>query len=123
MLDGHDEWGFMVPTPGSSNTGLSLFMNNPVPKDYRLFQNFPNPFNSSTVISYALPMDNVVYLKVFDLMGREVKTLVNSFQAEGGKSIRWDAVNNQGIPVSAGLYFYSIESGEFMETKKMILIK
>ena len=98
-------------------------MNNPVPKDYRLFQNFPNPFNSSTVISYALPMDNVVYLKVFDLMGREVKTLVNSFQAEGGKSVRWDAVNNQGIPVSAGLYFYSIESGEFMETKKMILIK
>ena len=123
VLDGHDEWGFMVPTPGSSNTGLSLFMNNPVPKDYRLFQNFPNPFNSSTVISYALPMDNVVYLKVFDLMGREVKTLVNSFQAEGGKSVRWDAVNNQGIPVSAGLYFYSIESGEFMETKKMILIK
>ena len=68
-------------------------------------------------------IDNVVYLKVFDLMGREVKTLVNSFQAEGGKSIRWDAVNNQGIPVSAGLYFYTIEFGEFMETKKMILIK
>ena len=98
VLDGHDEWGFMVPTPGSSNAGLSVFMNNPVPKDYRLFQNFPNPFNSSTVISYALPMDNVVYLKVFDLMGREVKTLVNSFQAEGGKSVRWDAVNNQGNP-------------------------
>ena len=123
VLDGHDEWGFMVPTPGNSNTGLSVFMNGPLPKDYRLFQNFPNPFNPSTVIRYVLPIDNFVYLKVFDLMGREVKTLVKSFQTEGSKSVRWNAVDNQGIPVSAGLYFYTIVSGEFMETKKMILIK
>ena len=56
-------------------------------------------------------------------MGREVKTLVNSFQNKGNKSVVWNAINNQGLPVSAGVYFYSIESGEFIRTKKMILIK
>ena len=117
-----------IATDGITFHQLRVSLNNlnisePIPAKVELSKNFPNPFNSSTVISYALPMDNVVNLKVFDLMGREVKTLVNGFQTEGGKSVRWDAANNQGIPVSVGLYFYSIESGEFMETKKMILIK
>ena len=69
------------------------------------------------------PKDNFVILKVIDLMGREVKTLVNSFQTKGNKSVVWNAINNQGLSVSAGVYFYSIESREFISTKKMILIK
>ena len=121
--DGNDEWGFMLPTPGFSNTDLSIFMNARIPEDFHLFQNFPNPFNPSTVIRYALPKDNFVILKVIDLMGREVKTLVNSFQTKGNKSVVWNAINNQGLSVSAGVYFYFIESGEFIRTKKMILIK
>tara|TARA_A100000164_G_scaffold360143_1_gene373543 strand:- start:350 stop:820 length:471 start_codon:yes stop_codon:yes gene_type:complete len=121
--DGNNEWYFMLPTPGFSNTDLAVFMNAYIPEDFHLFQNFPNPFNPSTVIRYALPKDNFVFLKVIDLMGREVTTLVNSFQTKGNKSIVWNAVNNQGLPVSAGVYFYSIESGEFISTKKMILIK
>ena len=121
--DGNDEWGFMLPTPGFSNTDLSIFMNAHIPEDFHLFQNFPNPFNPSTAIRYALPKDNFVILKVIDLMGREVKTLVNSFQTKGNKSVVWNAINNQGLSVSAGVYFYSIESGEFISTKKMILIK
>ena len=123
ISDGEDEWGFMVPSPGYSNTDLSIFLSTSIPEDYRLIQNFPNPFNSSTVIRYALPEDNLVNLKVIDLMGREVKTLVNSFQTTGNKSVVWDAVNNQGLTVSAGIYFYFIESGDFIGTKKMILIK
>ena len=75
------------------------------------------------VIRYTLPKDNFVFLKVIDLMGREVKTLVNSFQTKGNKSVVWNAINNQGLSVSAGVYFYFIESGEFIRTKKMILIK
>jgi len=121
--DGNDQWSFMVPTPGLSNTDLSMFMSPQIPEDYRLLQNFPNPFNPSTVIRYSLPKDNFVFLKVIDLMGREVRTLVNSFQTKGNKSVIWNSVNNQGLPVSAGVYFYSIESGEFISTKKMILIK
>ena len=121
--DGNDEWGFMIPSPGFSNTDLSIFMSAQIPEDFDLSQNFPNPFNPSTVIRYALPKDSFVFLKVIDLMGREVKTLVNSFQTKGNKSVVWNAVNNQGLTVSAGVYFYSIESGEFMSTKKMILIK
>ena len=121
--DGNDEWGFMIPSPGFSNTDLSIFMSAQIPEHFDLSQNFPNPFNPSTVIRYALPKDNFVFLKVIDLMGREVTTLVNSFQTKGNKSVVWNAVNNQGLTVSAGVYFYSIESGEFMSTKKMILIK
>ena len=113
----------MLPTPGFSNTDLSILMSAQIPEDFDLSQNFPNPFNPSTVIRYALPKDNFVFLKVIDLMGREVTTLVNSFQTKGNKSVVWNAVNNQGLTVSAGVYFYSIESGEFMSTKKMILIK
>ncbi len=56
-------------------------------------------------------------------MGREVKTVVNIFQTKGDKSVVWNAINNQGLSVSAGVYFYSIESGEFIRTEKMILIK
>ena len=94
-----------------------------IPEEYHLSQNFPNPFNPSTVIQYSLPKNNFVYLKIIDLEGREVKTLINSFQISGNKSVIWNATNNQGRPVAAGMYFYLIESGEFLSAKKMILIK
>ena len=121
--DGNQEWSFMDPTPGLPNIELFIDDNNLIPEEYHLSQNFPNPFNPSTTIHYSLPRNNFVHLRVIDLEGREVKTLINGFQTRGNKSITWNAKNNQGRPASAGMYFYLIESGEFFATRKMILIK
>jgi flagellar hook assembly protein FlgD len=60
---------------------------------------------------------------IYDILGREVKTLLNNIQDPGYKSIQWNATNNQGQPVSAGVYFYSIEAGQYKQTKKMVLLK
>ena len=94
-----------------------------IPDEFVLHQNYPNPFNPTTSINYDLPANEFVSINVFDLMGREVKTLVNKNQTAGYKSIQWNATNNQGQPVSAGVYFYTIQEGEYRQTKKMILLK
>ena len=85
--------------------------------------NYPNPFNPITTLEYDLPEDAVVNITIYDMMGRVVNTLVNGSQTAGYKSIQWDATNNLGDPVSAGLYIYAIQVGEFRQTKKMVLLK
>ena len=85
--------------------------------------NYPNPFNPITTLEYDLPEDAVVNITIYDMMGRVVNTLVNGSQTAGYKSIQWDATNNLGDPVSAGLYIYTIQAGEFRQTKKMVLLK
>ena len=94
-----------------------------LPKEYTLHQNYPNPFNPVTSLRYDLPEDGLVNITIYDMMGRIVKTLVNSSQTAGYKSIKWNATNNRNEPVSAGLYLYSIQAGEFRQTKKMVLLK
>ena len=94
-----------------------------IPDKYVLHQNYPNPFNPRTIIRYDLPHDSHVYLKIFDIMGREIISLKNSLQKAGYKSIEWNATNNLGQPVSAGVYLYIIEAKNFRQTKKMILLK
>tara|TARA_Y100000816_G_C25697779_1_gene368862 strand:- start:3 stop:386 length:384 start_codon:yes stop_codon:yes gene_type:complete len=94
-----------------------------VAERFMLHQNFPNPFNPITTLRYDLPKDSFVIIRVFDMSGNKVKTLVNEVQNSGYKSIQWNATDNQGQPVSAGVYLYSIEAGEFRQTKKMILLK
>ena len=85
--------------------------------------NFPNPFNPLTTIRYDLPEDGLVIITIYDVMGKTVKYLVNSQKNAGYKSIQWNATNNTGHPVSAGLYLYMIEAGDFRQTKKMVLLK
>ena len=94
-----------------------------IPDEFVLHQNYPNPFNPTTSINYDLPANEFVSINVFDLMGREVKTLVNKNQTAGYKSIQWNATNDRNEPVSAGLYLYTIQVGEFRQTKKMVLLK
>ena len=94
-----------------------------IPNIYALHQNYPNPFNPTTQISYDLPESEFVSIDIFDLMGRRVKSLINNNQDAGYRSIYWDATNNLGQPVSAGMYIYTIIAGEFVQTKKMVLLK
>ena len=96
---------------------------NVTPDIFALYQNYPNPFNPTTTLRYDLPEDAQVNIMIYDLMGRDVKTLVNNQQTAGFKSVIWDATNNLGQPVSAGMYLYRISSGGFTSVKKMVLLK
>ena len=96
------------------NTSLDRFV---------LKDNYPNPFNPLTLISYELTSDILVNIIIYDMIGKKVKTLVNSLQTAGYKSIKWDATNNRNKPVSAGVYLYTIEAGDYSQTKKMVLLK
>ena len=96
---------------------------NMLPNQLMLHPNFPNPFNPITSLRYDLPNDGLVNITIYDMMGRIVKTLVNDSQTAGYKSIQWNATNDRNEPVSAGLYLYSIQAGEFRQTKKMVLLK
>jgi len=89
-----------------------------IPKEFSLQQNYPNPFNPETVISYQLPANSSVSLKVHDVLGREVSTLVNEIQSAGSYKVNFNASN-----LSSGIYFYKFQAGEFTQTKKMILVK
>ncbi|MBK7632243.1 MAG: T9SS type A sorting domain-containing protein [Ignavibacteriales bacterium] len=88
------------------------------PSDFELGQNYPNPFNPSTLISYSIPQNSFVTLKVYDVIGNEVATLVNQSQSAGKYEVRFDASN-----LSNGVYMYSIKTDNFTATKKMILMK
>jgi len=76
-----------------------------------------------TTLRYDLPEDALANIIIYDMMGRVVKTMVNSQQNSGYKSVKWNAANDKGSPVSAGLYLYTIQAGEFRQTKKMVLLK
>lgn len=89
-----------------------------LPTHYGLSQNFPNPFNVSTVINYELPIDSHVKLEVYNLLGQEVATLVDQKQQPGYKSVVWDASG-----VSSGIYFYKLTAGDYSESKRMLLVR
>ena len=95
-----------------------------LPSDYELSANYPNPFNPSTTFSFTLPLDKAVSVKVYDITGRLVRTLVNNtFHAAGAHEVSWDGTNASGQPVASGTYIYTLEWGQFMQSKAMILLK
>ena len=96
---------------------------NQLPTAFNLYNNYPNPFNPTTQIRYNLSEDAMVSITIYDIMGRSIRSLVNSKQTAGYRSIRWDGKNNLGESVSAGMYIYTIQAGEFRQTKKMVLLK
>tara|TARA_B100000674_G_C37048116_1_gene561650 strand:- start:183 stop:497 length:315 start_codon:yes stop_codon:yes gene_type:complete len=93
------------------------------PSNFKLFSAYPNPFNPVTTLRYDLPEDEFVNITIYDMLGNIINQLVNEDQNSGYKSIQWNATNNQGQSVSAGVYIYSIEAGDFRQTKKIILLK
>ena len=90
---------------------------------YKLYNAYPNPFNPVTTLKYDLPKNGLVNVTIYDMLGNVVNNLVNDNQSSGYKSVQWDATNKQGEPVSAGVYLYKIQAGDFVDTKKMILLK
>jgi hypothetical protein len=89
-----------------------------VPVSYSLFQNYPNPFNPSTTISYTLKYNGKVYLSVYDILGREVAVLANELQAAGPHEVKFSTAG-----LSSGIYFYKLQSGGGVLTRKMMLLK
>ena len=94
-----------------------------VPESFALYANYPNPFNPTTTISYDLPEQAQVTLSIYDLLGKKIKTLVNQSQDAGNKIAMWDGTDEFGRQVSAGVYLYRIQAGEFTQTRKMLLLK
>tara|TARA_B110000003_G_scaffold262801_1_gene285837 strand:+ start:4325 stop:5620 length:1296 start_codon:yes stop_codon:yes gene_type:complete len=93
------------------------------PEKIQIKQNYPNPFNPTTTLEYYLPRDLFVNISIYDMLGNKIKSLVQRNQVSGFKSVQWNAQNNQGEPVSAGVYLYKIQADGFSQTKKMILVK
>lgn len=123
---GYTAWTLTTAPPGRANT---RFVMNPgptgvenqisgTPLKYRLSQNYPNPFNPVTKINYSIPKQELVILKVYDILGREVRTLVNEVKNAGSFTVDFD-----GKELASGAYFYRLQSGDFFEIKKMLLIK
>ena len=103
------------------NETISVFIK--PPGAFKLEQNYPNPFNAITIIKYEIPVRTKVQLKIFNILGQEVKTLVSKDYFSGNHLVIWNGTNNNGIPVSSGIYVYRIQAGEFISVKKMVLIK
>ncbi|NNG27841.1 MAG: T9SS type A sorting domain-containing protein [Ignavibacteriaceae bacterium] len=92
--------------------------NNPLLSDFELFQSFPNPFNPTTTINYQIPEFSFVTLKVYDVLGNEVATLVSEEKPTGSYEVEFNATT-----LPSGIYFYRLQAGSFFETKKMVLMK
>lgn len=101
----------------------SELVDSAIPEVFGLRENYPNPFNPTTLISYDLPEASQVSMTVYDMMGRQVKSLVQEFQPAGNHSVIWNATNDNGTKMSGGMYFYQIRAGSFQQTHKMILLK
>jgi len=110
---------------GSETIGSGSYRLNylPMPDEFSLYQNYPNPFNPVTQIKYDLPEASHVQLFIYDILGREITALVNEVQEPGYKSITWHGTDAFGRNVGAGMYFYSIQAGDFRQVKKMVLLK
>jgi hypothetical protein len=94
-----------------------------IPADYSLAQNYPNPFNPTTTFRYGMPKEGHVTLKIYNLTGQEVRTLVDDFQSAGLRSVTWDGKNDLGQSVPSGVYMYRLVAGDFVQIRKMSLVK
>jgi hypothetical protein len=93
------------------------------PTTYTLEQNYPNPFNASTVVRFSIPHDGRVRLEVFNILGRKVRTLLDDFKPLGLYAVDWDGTDDNGTPVSTGVYLYRIQTADYAKTRSMLLLK
>lgn len=117
-----NEWTFMTPSPGKIN-GIGLGINdNESNRNFQLFQNYPNPFNPETKIKYSISQQSLVKLKIYDILGREISTLVNEVQKPGVYEIQF-TTNLLDMNLTSGVYFYKLTAGKYGDVKKLILLR
>ncbi len=133
--DGIIEWAAIAHAWGDSSQGKIYFYKGDatitsvesdplgIVRDFQLAQNYPNPFNPETSITYSLPITSFVKLEIFDLLGRKIRTLVSGKQSPGKYSVRWDGRDEAGKVVSSGAYFYRLKAGDYIKTRKMVLLR
>ena len=100
-----------------------IYSTTTLPYDYILWQNFPNPFNPSTAVRFQVPKTSDVTVKIYDMLGQEVRTLFAGEVLRGTYTVDWDGMNNAGVQMSSGTYVYRMIAGEFVQSKKMLLLK
>ncbi|UCE20197.1 MAG: hypothetical protein JSV84_07640 [Gemmatimonadota bacterium] len=105
------------------NVGLASDMNDIIPKENRLYSNYPNPFNPYTTIRYDLQKDCHLNLKICNVLGQGVRMLVDKIQTAGAKQVQWDGCDDSGKQVSSGIYVYWLKAGDFVDAKKMIFLR
>jgi hypothetical protein len=122
--DGQDALNVTLEMQTDNVTDVGSGDDGATPKSFALFQNYPNPFNPETTIKYQLSQTAEVTLKIFNLLGQEVRTLVNQQQAAGAYSLIWDGKDNFGQQVSTGIYIFQLDAGDaFKMSKRMIMVK
>ena len=108
---------------GTSSTKPTVLKTEDTPLVFSLSQNAPNPFNPETIISYSLPQSEQVKLVIYNVLGQQIRTLVNAFKPAGRYRVVWNSKDDFGHSVSSGIYFYQITAGEFLDTRKMLILK
>jgi len=120
--DAMSMWNATMTRKGGTLTVISEVKDDEIlfsqPTNYKLYQNYPNPFNPFTTIRFSIPTSGNINLKIYDILGREIKTLLNEFKPIGTYEVSFD-----GSGLASGVYFYQLRTGDFVETKKMILMK
>ena len=104
------------------NHGISAVIDN-IPDYCMLFQNFPNPFNPETTIAYQILRESDVNLKIYNIRGQLIRTLVDQKQPAGVYTVKWDAKNNSGQTVSTGVYFYWLKTNDYSKVRKLTLLR
>jgi len=111
-------------TPGAVNSNyLGKITANFLPEGFRLYQNYPNPFNPVTTIIYHIPDRDVAIVKIFDALGRKIRILDSGIKDSGYHTVSWDGKDGYGKQVSAGIYLYQLQIGQYVQTHKMVLLK
>ncbi|KAF0151618.1 MAG: hypothetical protein FD143_1751 [Ignavibacteria bacterium] len=123
VFGGKDSVGNVVPYVETLLSVQTDVKEVTTPYEFKLEQNYPNPFNPSTIISYTVPKQSRVQIKIYDVIGNEVRSLIDEDKNAGKYNILWDSRNNTGSRVTSGVYLYKIFADGFTETKKMMLVK
>jgi hypothetical protein len=123
LVDGSTSFSPTITDGGVTYGQVGIDDKQTLPSDFTLNQNYPNPFNTKTEIRFCVPSRSLVTLDIYDLLGRKVNTLVSGNLEAGYYSANWDGTDQQGNPISSGLYFYTLKSGDVKLSRKMVMLK